>query len=138
MSAEKDPVASDYRQVRASRQAALTDDDRAVYEQAYRDAGRAMELAELVYATRTEAGLTQNQLAATMGTSQSAIAAWKNGARIPGVDALERLAKATPHHHHRRLTRAPILGTFWANATRVARINWPDFVQPKADVADRL
>jgi len=104
MSAEKDPVASDYRQVRASRQAALTDDDRAVYEQAYHDAGRAMELAELVYATRTEAGLTQNQLAATMGTSQSAIAAWENGARIPGVDALERLAKACGKRLHITIT----------------------------------
>ena len=54
----------DYRTARAQRQAALTDEQRQTYEQAYHDAGRAMDLAELVYAARTEAGLTQTQLAA--------------------------------------------------------------------------
>jgi transcriptional regulator with XRE-family HTH domain len=53
-----------------------------------------MDLAELVYTARTDAGLTQTQLAAAMGTSQSAVAAWENGARTPGIDALERLAAA--------------------------------------------
>lgn len=106
MSAEKDPTASDYQKMRADRKAALTDAELAVYEQAYHDAGRAMDLAELVYATRTEAGLTQNQLAAAMGTSQSAIAAWENGARIPGVDALERLAKACGKRLHITITAA--------------------------------
>jgi len=106
MSAKKEPAATDYQKMRADRQAALTDDELAVYEQAYHDAGRAMDLAELVYATRTEAGLTQNQLAAAMGTSQSAIAAWENGARIPGVDALERLAKACGKRLHITITAA--------------------------------
>lgn len=84
----------DYRTARAQRQAMLTDEQRQTYEQAYHDAGRAMDLAELVYATRTEAGLTQTQLAEAMGTSQSAVAAWENGARNPGIDALDRLAAA--------------------------------------------
>jgi DNA-binding XRE family transcriptional regulator len=63
-------------------------------DNAYREAGWAMDLAELVYTTRTKAGLTQTELAAAMGTSQSAVAAWENGARTPGVETLERLARA--------------------------------------------
>ena len=84
----------DYRTARAQRQAALTAERRRTYEQAYHDAGRAMDLSELVYTARTDARLTQTQLAAAMGTSQSAVAAWENGARTPGIDALERLAAA--------------------------------------------
>ena len=56
------PAATDYQRVRANRYAALTDDERQLYDQAYQDAGRAMDLAELVYTTRTDAGLTQIQL----------------------------------------------------------------------------
>lgn len=96
----------DYRTARAQRQAALTDEQRQTYEQAYHDAGRAMDLAELVYAARTEAGLTQTQLAAAMSTSQSAVAAWENGARIPGIDALERLAAACGKRLHIAITAA--------------------------------
>lgn len=96
----------DYRTARAQRQAALTDDQHQVYEQAYHDAGRAMDLAELVYAARTGAGLTQTQLAAAMGTSQSAVAAWENGARTPGIDALERLAAACGKRLHITITAA--------------------------------
>ncbi|MFB1299486.1 multiprotein-bridging factor 1 family protein [Mycobacterium sp. pW049] len=96
----------DYRTARAQRQAALTDAQRQTYEQAYQDAGRAMDLAELVYNARTEAGLTQTQLAAAMGTSQSAVASWENGARIPGIDALERLAAACGKRLHIAITAA--------------------------------
>jgi DNA-binding transcriptional regulator YiaG len=96
-----DPVAAggaDFETLRAQRQAAITDDEREIYTGAYAEAGWAMQLAELVYTTRTQVGLTQAQLAGAMGTSQSAIAAWENGARVPTVEALERLA------HRRRLT----------------------------------
>lgn len=96
----------DYRTARAQRQAALTDDQQQAYEQAYHDAGRAMDLAELVYAARTGAGLTQTQLAAAMGTSQSAVAAWENGARTPGINALERLAAACGKRLHITITAA--------------------------------
>lgn len=96
----------DYRTARAQRQAALTDEQRQAYEQTYHDAGRAMDLAELVYTARTDAGLTQTQLAAAMGTSQSAVAAWENGARTPGIDALERLAAACGKRLHIAITAA--------------------------------
>jgi DNA-binding transcriptional regulator YiaG len=96
----------DYRTARAQRQTALTDEQRQTYEQAYHDAGRAMDLAELVYTARTAADLTQTQLAAAMSTSQSAVAAWENGARTPGIDALERLATACGKRLHITLTAA--------------------------------
>jgi len=85
---------TDYDTLRGQRQATMTDAERRIYDSAYAEAGWAMQLAELVYTTRTHAGLTQTQLAAAMGTSQSAIAAWENGARTPGIEALERLAHA--------------------------------------------
>jgi DNA-binding transcriptional regulator YiaG len=91
---------TDFDTLRAQRQAAMNDAEREVYNSAYAQAGWAMELAELVYTTRTQAGLTQAQLARAMGTSQSAIAAWENGARTPGVEALERLARACGKHLH--------------------------------------
>lgn len=104
VAASSGPV--DYRTARAQRQATLTGEQHQAYEQAYHNAGRAMDLAELVYAARTGAGLTQTQLAAAMGTSQSAVAAWENGARIPGIDALERLAAACGKRLHIAITAA--------------------------------
>ena len=100
MTKRRNPSAggTDFDTVRAQRQAAMTDAERELYTTAYAEAGWAMELAELVYKTRTEAGLTQTQLADAMGTSQSAVAAWENGARVPGVEALERLARACGKH----------------------------------------
>ncbi|HUH71402.1 MAG TPA: helix-turn-helix transcriptional regulator [Mycobacterium sp.] len=97
---------ADYDTLHAQRQAAMTDAEREIYDTAYADAGWAMELAELVYTTRTQAGLTQAQLAAAMGTSQSAIAAWENGARTPGIEALERLARACGRKLHITITAA--------------------------------
>ena len=96
----------DYRTARAQRQATLTDEQHQAYKQAYHDAGRAMDLAELVYAARTEVGLTQTQLATAMGTSQSAVAALETGARTPGIDALERLAAACGKRLHITITAA--------------------------------
>jgi DNA-binding transcriptional regulator YiaG len=92
--AADDRGGADYATLRTRRLATMTDDERQIYDTAYAEAGWAMELADLVYSTRTQAGLTQVELAAAMGTSQSAIAAWENGARTPGIEALERLARA--------------------------------------------
>ncbi|HET9017699.1 MAG TPA: helix-turn-helix transcriptional regulator [Thermomicrobiaceae bacterium] len=41
---------------------------------------------------RLDAGLTQQQLAARLGTTQSAVARWENGDVIPRLDTLQRLA----------------------------------------------
>ncbi|HTM84447.1 MAG TPA: helix-turn-helix transcriptional regulator [Mycobacterium sp.] len=70
------------------------------YDSAYRDAGWSTNLGQLVYVTRAGAGLTQTDLATAMGTSQSAIAAWESGARTPGVETLDRLARACGKRLH--------------------------------------
>ena len=66
---------------------------------AYRKAHAASEgeftLARELIAARVSAGLTQEQLAQRMGTTQSAIARLETGRRVPGVRTLERLAEAT-------------------------------------------
>ena len=41
---------------------------------------------------RAEAGLSQEQLAARLGTTQSAVARWERGRGRPRLETLERLA----------------------------------------------
>lgn len=53
-----------------------------------------MSTASLIRAARTAAGLTQAQLAARAGTSQSAVARYESGAASPSVRTLERLLRA--------------------------------------------
>ena len=58
------------------------------------DEARSSEFRELVYRVRTEAGLTQAELADRMGTTQSAIARTEGGGTRPTLDTLEKLAVA--------------------------------------------
>ena len=58
------------------------------------DEARITEFRELVHTLRTEAGLTQAELARRMGTTQSAIARMEGGGARPSLDTLERLAVA--------------------------------------------
>ncbi len=51
--------------------------------------------AAAVIAARTHAGLTQEELAARMGTTQSVIARLEGGRSKPSTTTLEKLAKAT-------------------------------------------
>lgn len=66
---------------------------------AYRKAHEALapefELAHAVIEARTHAGLTQEELAEKMDTSQSAIARLESGQGRPSTRTLERLAEAT-------------------------------------------
>ena len=52
-------------------------------------------LAAMLIEARTNAKLSQGQLAAKMGTSQSTIARLESGAAKPSLSTLERFAKAT-------------------------------------------
>ena len=61
---------------------------------AYDDEARVTEFRELVYRLRTEAGLTQAELAERMGTTQSAIARIEGGGSRPSLESLENLAAA--------------------------------------------
>lgn len=61
--------------------------------------------AELLRA-RLRAGLSQAELAARMGTSQSAIARLESGQTLPSTKTLLRYAKATASKIHVRLSAA--------------------------------
>ncbi len=61
--------------------------------------------AELVKA-RMRAGLSQAQLAARMGTSQSTVARLESGQTLPSTKTLLRFAKATGSKIHVRLIAA--------------------------------
>jgi ribosome-binding protein aMBF1 (putative translation factor) len=64
------------------------------FDEVYRDEARIAAFQGLVYRLRKEAGLTQAELAARMGTTQSSIARMEGGGTRPTFDTLERLAKA--------------------------------------------
>lgn len=61
---------------------------------AYEDEARISAFRALVYRLRTEAGLTQAELAHRMGTTQSAIARMEGGGARPTLETLEKLAAA--------------------------------------------
>lgn len=46
-----------------------------------------------IKAYRTRKGLSQEQLARLMGTTQAAVAMWETGARMPRTDKLPKLAE---------------------------------------------
>ena len=48
----------------------------------------------MIKVARKRAGLTQAELAARAGTTQSAVARWEAGDRDPGFETLQRLVRA--------------------------------------------
>ncbi|MCL2466803.1 MAG: helix-turn-helix transcriptional regulator [Micrococcales bacterium] len=72
----------------------MTKAERAKYDAAAAEADARMDLADLVYNSRTEAGLSQTELARRVGTSQAVISAIENGAQAPGGIMLSRIARA--------------------------------------------
>ena len=83
-----------FRQAEAEALATMTPDERARFDAAEAEEEARLQLAELVYAARTRAGLTQAELARRMGTQQSVISAVENGGRVPSVSTLWRIARA--------------------------------------------
>ena len=65
------------------------------YVAEYDALGKEFSLVAAVIAARTHAGLTQEELAVRMGTTQSAIARLEGGKSKPSTTTLEKLAKAT-------------------------------------------
>jgi ribosome-binding protein aMBF1 (putative translation factor) len=70
-------------------------EDQAEYDRLYAEADLAGQLAEVVYALRTGAGLTQTELARRMGTTQSSIARVETAGGTPTLDLLNRVGRAT-------------------------------------------
>lgn len=65
------------------------------YRKAYDELEEEFQLAKALIAARTRAGLSQQQLAAKMKTSQSYVARLESGKVHPSTDALARFARAT-------------------------------------------
>ena len=65
------------------------------YRQEYQALEEEFGLAKAIIQARARAGLTQDQLAERMNTSQSAIARLESGRSVPSTRTLARLAKAT-------------------------------------------
>jgi len=55
----------------------------------------AMTVGRVVERSRREAGLTQAELARRIGTTQPAVSKIESGRTLPGVELLERVARAT-------------------------------------------
>ena len=65
------------------------------YLAAYEELGPEFEIARAVILARKRAGLTQEQLARRMNTTQSVIARLEGGRACPSTTTLMRFAKAT-------------------------------------------
>ena len=65
------------------------------YREAYDRPGPEFELAQALVEARTQAGMTQAELAAGMKTTQSAVARIESGRVPPSTRTLERVARAT-------------------------------------------
>jgi transcriptional regulator with XRE-family HTH domain len=66
-----------------------------------------MEAATLVRRARTEAGLTQQQLASRLGVTQAALARLERSGANPTIATLDRVLRATGRRLDLRLGRAP-------------------------------
>ncbi|MGW1677455.1 helix-turn-helix domain-containing protein [Saccharopolyspora sp. NPDC002376] len=77
---------------RVRRENPITDQEEC--DKSYAEASLAFALARLVHGLRTQAGLTQTELAHRMGTTQSSVARWESGGSLPTIDLLDRLGQA--------------------------------------------
>lgn len=65
------------------------------YRKAYEELGAEFEISHAIIDARCKAGLSQEELARRMNTTQSVIARLESGGVNPSTKTLERLAKAT-------------------------------------------
>lgn len=70
------------------------------FRQAYQDLEFEYEVALELIQARINAGLTQEEVATRMGTTQSVIARLESGRVLPTVKTLLQYAKATGRHLH--------------------------------------
>jgi len=65
------------------------------YKNAYEESRIEFELARQLIEARIKSGLSQEELAEKMGTSQSSIARLESGTSMPSMRTLNKFAKAT-------------------------------------------
>lgn len=65
------------------------------YKKAFEESRVEFEIAREIIETRMKKGLSQEELAALMNTSQSAIARLESGSSLPSIRTLAKLAEAT-------------------------------------------
>ena len=65
------------------------------FKEAYEELRLEFELAKKLIEARTNSGLSQEELAQRMNTSQSAIARLEGGASLPSLRSLAKFAEAT-------------------------------------------
>lgn len=68
------------------------------YQDAFADSEEEFSIARTLIAARTQAGLSQQEVAERMGTTQSTIARMEAGQSLPSTRSLLRFAKATGCH----------------------------------------
>lgn len=67
----------------------------AAFRDAYDAIAPEFEIARALIEARTEAGLTQEEVAKRMGTTQSVVARLESGRTLPSIKTLYRYAEAT-------------------------------------------
>jgi ribosome-binding protein aMBF1 (putative translation factor) len=82
------------RELHARRLAEMTTEQRAVFDESYRSASLAARVGELIRDARTDAGLTQRQMAERMGTTQAVVARIETGSVGATLTSLQRAADA--------------------------------------------
>ena len=81
-------------QLKRRRLAAMSDEERAEFDETYDATRLALEVGERVRDAREAAGLSQRELAARMGTSQAAVARLEAGGTGATLTTLQKVATA--------------------------------------------
>jgi len=81
-------------ELKKSRLAAMSADERAVFDATYEATRLALDVGEKVRDAREAAGLSQRELAARMGTSQAAVARLEAGGVGATLTTLQKVAAA--------------------------------------------
>ena len=81
-------------ELKSRRLAAMSDDERAEFDEAYDATRLALEVGERVRDAREAAGLSQRELAARMATSQAAVARLEAGGTGATLTTLQKVATA--------------------------------------------
>ena len=81
-------------ELKKNRLAAMTADERAVFDKTYEATRLALDVGEKVRYAREAAGLSQRELASRMGTSQAAVARLEAGGVGATLTTLQKVAAA--------------------------------------------